>query len=164
MRLLLSVLGILCIGMMQAQVSIEKQVVTNGGTHGSNGDLSIEWTVGQMSSTELTNGDLTLTQGFHQGASVVTGLENNELDIDLLVYPNPSSDYFRLEFPSEINESYQLDLIDQTGMTVETRSLNNQSQQRVVFSIAHLAAGQYIVRLTTADGNQSNSWLVIKSD
>lgn len=46
--------------------SLSPFVVANGGSSGKNGNISLDWTVGEPCITTLTNGNLILTQGFHQ--------------------------------------------------------------------------------------------------
>ena len=56
---------LLCIGGLQAQ-SIEREVLSNAGETISNAAISLDQTVGELAVTDITNGTLTLNQGFHQ--------------------------------------------------------------------------------------------------
>ncbi|MDY8137944.1 hypothetical protein [Aquimarina sp. 2201CG5-10] len=62
--LIIIVLGITWI---QAQ-SIERQVIGTAGTTVSNGTISMDFTVGELTITTITDGTTTLSQGFQQGS------------------------------------------------------------------------------------------------
>ena len=63
-RLIISFLFCAC--MMNAQ-SIERHVVASGGNTISNGTVTLDFTVGELAVTTITDGTTTLTQGFQQG-------------------------------------------------------------------------------------------------
>ena len=62
-------LMLLCVGGLQAQ-SLDREVVSNAGETISNGAVSLDFTVGELAVTDITNGAVTLNQGFHQTLSV----------------------------------------------------------------------------------------------
>ncbi|NNC83022.1 MAG: hypothetical protein HKN79_05550, partial [Flavobacteriales bacterium] len=66
MKQLLIALGICCTGMVQAQ-TLERQVLSTNGGYEVNGDLSLEWTMGDLSVLTKSNGNLLVTEGFQQG-------------------------------------------------------------------------------------------------
>ena len=63
---------ILCFGFLIAASqfnaqTIERQVIGSAGTTLTNGTISLDFTVGELAVSTITNGTTTLTQGFHQG-------------------------------------------------------------------------------------------------
>ncbi len=61
----LTAVTMLCFIMSYGQ-SIERQVIGSAGTTLTNGVASMDFTVGELAVTTITNGTTTLTQGFHQ--------------------------------------------------------------------------------------------------
>ena len=66
-----------CACMMNAQ-SIERQVVASGGNTISNGTVTLDFTIGELATTTITDGTTTLTQGFQQGG-IKLGIKVNPI-------------------------------------------------------------------------------------
>ncbi|WP_452599660.1 hemagglutinin protein [Pontimicrobium sp. MEBiC01747] len=60
-------LGILLLAFQMNAQSIERQVIGSAGTTLTNGTVSLDFTVGELAVSTITDGTTTLTQGFHQG-------------------------------------------------------------------------------------------------
>jgi hypothetical protein len=71
-------LMLLCVGGLQAQ-SIERDVVSGSGETISNGAVSLDFTVGELAVSDITNGAVTLNQGFHQTLSVFISISTKIL-------------------------------------------------------------------------------------
>ena len=70
---------LLCVGGLQAQ-SIEREVVGSlGETIGNGGAVVLDFTVGELAVTDITNGAVTLNQGFHQTLSVFISISTKIL-------------------------------------------------------------------------------------
>lgn len=67
----------LCFCFSQAQ-SIERHVIGTSGSTLSNGTVSLDFTVGEVAVTTITNGTTTLNQGFHQ-PNIVLGIKVNTI-------------------------------------------------------------------------------------
>jgi len=65
-KIFLTLLGACALYCVQAQ-SIERQVVSSGGNSISNGGVTLDFTIGELAVTTITDGITTLTQGFQQG-------------------------------------------------------------------------------------------------
>ena len=50
--------------------TVGPQVIGSAGGSGTTGSVSLEWTVGEIAVSRISNGTNTLTQGFHQGGEV----------------------------------------------------------------------------------------------
>ncbi|WP_298509043.1 hemagglutinin protein [uncultured Kordia sp.] len=73
-------LGIICISFFSQAQDIERQVVASSGETIANGTVSLNFTVGELAVTTITDGNSTLTQGFHQ-TTILLGIK-----IDLIVF------------------------------------------------------------------------------
>ena len=83
------VLFFTCVFTMSAQ-SLSPTVTASGGGSESHGGVSLDWTLGESSITTLSNGNMTLTQGFHQPKLVeIVGVDDYDSSIKVSLYPNP---------------------------------------------------------------------------
>ncbi|MBW1298308.1 hemagglutinin protein, partial [Aquimarina litoralis] len=64
-RLFLTLVGVCTFFGVQAQ-SIERQVISSGGNTITNGGVTLDYTIGELAVTTITDGTTTLTQGFQQ--------------------------------------------------------------------------------------------------
>jgi hypothetical protein len=69
MKTIIKIMFCLCLCFSQAQ-TIERQVLGSAGTTLSNGTVSLDFTLGELAVTTITNGTTTLNQGFHQTRKV----------------------------------------------------------------------------------------------
>ncbi len=77
----------------------------------------------------------------HEGVNNISGSVPG-----ITVYPNPSSGLFTVELP-ETTTGTIISISDMLGKTIETRSLNNNQPQKVIFDLSHVAAGSYIIKV-----------------
>ncbi|MGH1386941.1 hemagglutinin protein [Kordia sp.] len=73
-------LGIIFISFFSQAQSVERQVVASVGETVANGTTTLDFTVGELAVTTITDGNSTLTQGFHQ-TTILLGIK-----IDLIVF------------------------------------------------------------------------------
>ena len=74
--------------------SMERQIIGSTGASLNNTDISMSFTIGEIATTIFTTDELILLQGFHQG--VFSDITDNEL-LDLIIYPNPTVDSFKIK-------------------------------------------------------------------
>lgn len=85
-------------------------------------------------------------------ASIVNGVTtvgNNAAG--LKVYPNPTRGSFTIDLP-ETSTGAEITVSDMTGKVVLTKTINDTKAQQVPVSLDHMAAGNYIVKVTSATG------------
>lgn len=138
-----------------------KQVITSGASSWTQFDVTINWTssldpdtvvflaassggynlsnltagVGQVGSTLLVD-DITL-----EGGNV--GVEEEMMNANVHIYPNPSSDVINIS-TSELPAGLVLDIFDVAGRKILSRSLNNNND---MVDISALNAGNYVVTI-----------------
>lgn len=93
------------------QVNAQEAVVTSGGnTTGTNGNVS--YSVGQIVYTTNSGATGSVAQGVQQPFEIQTllGAENFNINLQLAVYPNPTTNWLQLEVKNTdfTNLSYQL--------------------------------------------------------
>lgn len=76
----------------------------------------------------------------------------NELtDINLLIVPNPASDFITISYNSGDNSVSEIALLTSDGKIVSSRGVNTNELQETM-NVNNLAEGMYFVRLTTEKG------------
>jgi hypothetical protein len=73
----------------------------------------------------------------------------------LLVYPNPSSGSFRVDWKTEAVSAIRIELLDEAGRLVTERNFKDLSAGSETFDLNGLPSGNYSVRLVTASGAQT---------
>src|SRR5450759_574673 len=99
---------------MHAQSTIS---ATGGNASGTGGNLS--YTIGQVAYMTISGITGTVTQGVQQPyeISVVTAIKNTEeINLECLVYPNPTRGLTKLVFKSSDYENMRIQLFDLNGV------------------------------------------------
>lgn len=138
---------------------VKHEVIASAGDYSINGGVSISWTLGETVIPTFQNGDVILTHGFQQQLIVATLEKNLDLQVELLIYPNPSSDMLNLRFGSPTVEVMTLNLFDTRGQLIKTIIVEESSSEKQI-NMQDLAAGLYYLKLTK--GKLSNVYKVVK--
>lgn len=123
------------------QVNAQEAVVTSGGNaSGTNGNVS--YSVGQIVYTTNTGATGSVAQGVQQPFEIQTvlGAENFNINLQLAVYPNPTTNWLQLEVKNTdfTNLSYQLfdlngKMIYNQKVTSETSSIQMEQLPTTVY-------------------------------
>lgn len=123
------------------QVNAQEAVVTSGGNaSGTNGNVS--YSVGQIVYTTNTGTTGSVAQGVQQPFEIQTvlGAENFNINLQLAVYPNPTTNWLQLEVKNTdfTNLSYQLfdlngRMILNQKITTETSTISMEQLQAAIF-------------------------------
>ncbi len=138
--------------------SLKRESINAMGSTGYGDGYYLKQTIGQSSNTELFTGDkLTLRQGFEQ--PVAAAYAKNGCPVcNILLYPNPLKSESVLQIPP-VTEEYSLIIADVLGKVVLLKDhLLLESQ---VLSARDLPAGQYVLKITYANGCFCSSKLIV---
>ena len=136
----------------------------SAGMHGMSADgVQLSWTIGEPITKTVSNNTWILTQGFHQSwqHQGTIGQQPHENDyLTVKVYPNPVRELLSISLKNN-PRSLLFDLYDISGRLIRHQeSAPNQSV--VTFPIRRLAAGSYLLRITTADYSINESYRLQK--
>lgn len=136
--------------------SLERSVISAYGASGSNGSIAVDMTVGEVATTTISAGTITLTQGFQQPDAAGTS-SSAPLPIAILgyrLYPNPAHTQLTVELESVQALRLQLQIMDARGRLVmvnpDLLDLTT-GQGEATLDISALAEGSYLIRLTDAN-------------
>lgn len=130
----------------------QENTVSSGGNI-SNSSGSISFTIGQVFINNIEGDNGVINEGIQQPytSEIITGIELNEIQLQL--FPNPTSDIAILKVANEHIGLLNYSLFDETGRLISTNQINSSES---TIALATLASGIYIL-------NVRNSSQTIKS-
>jgi hypothetical protein len=148
----LGVATLLTLTFSLSTVSAQTSVNAIGGdASGSGGSAS--YSVGQVVYTTNTGTNGSVAQGVQQPyeISVVTGLEEAKgINLSVMAYPNPTTDYLQLKVESEKLKDLSFQLYDMNGKLLQNEKLTGTETQ---INMSNYVPSTYFIRVI--NGNQS---------
>ncbi len=136
--------------------------VLSAGSDATSNKGSSAYSIGQSFYSLKTSGSATVTEGVQQvfEISVITGIEDNLLhDIDITLYPNPTTNFITLEVKDLKQEVLNYQIWDMAGNLLSSRAI---SSQMTMINLEFLPIAHYI--LSVRDQNNSfKSFIIIKT-
>lgn len=147
----LALLSIALGGFMFANAqSITPEVIASAGDHYEAGGVQLSWTIGEPVIETVQAGGNIITQGFHQTNLTVTSIDEDNLsNIDVSIYPNPTSDRVIISIPENVND-FTLELYDVNGQLVMTKKMY-RSENQTQLDVSQLASSYYMLRLVASE-------------
>ena len=137
---------LLCLPMIGFGQVATPSVVSSSGDSYSNGNIIMDYTLGEIVVETFSNTANILTQGFHQGVlKVITAVL--DIGIKTKIYPNPTTNFIIIELEKNVNA--ELLVYDINGKIVIKDRLNNEQQKQLDFGF--LNQGNYILHINIAD-------------
>jgi len=143
------------------QVNAQEAVVTSGGnTSGTNGNVS--YSVGQIVYTTNTGSTGSVAQGVQQPFEIQTvlGAENFNINLQLAVYPNPTTNWLQLEVKNTdfTNLSYQL--FDLNGRMILNQKITTETS---TISMEQLPAAIFLLKVVN-NNKEVKTFKIIKKE
>ena len=83
---------------------------------------------------------------------VITGtseaIQEKIADVDVTIFPNPLKEKINLKITGELNNGYQVTIVDYSGKQVHNKTYQDPSKQ---INLSHLSKGNYIMRVLIED-------------
>lgn len=137
--------------------SISNQVISSYGLSADNGTAQTDVTIGEPITATISDGNNTLTQGFHQTKLIVTSIRETEANNDYNFYPNPVTE--TLSFTNTNNEHINVQLFDANGKQLWSK-LHFVGNQEI--DLKNNAPGIYLLKVTDTKNNELKTVKVIK--
>ncbi len=151
----------------------ETQLSTIGsaaGTH-SSANYMVSFTLGETITETISNGDLVLTQGFHQADATVNetdqGLVSGTDDLHLLegdiaVYPIPTNRYVNVDYALTEEQDLSVSLFNVTGKVVMSFHNSIMSGNERI-DLSSYPNGVYFIQFLNQKTNKLRTFKIIKS-
>lgn len=144
-RLKLSALLLFSVGLtgLHAQNTIP---ASGGNASGSGGTVS--YSVGQIVYTKNTGTNGSVAQGVQQPyeISIVTGIEEaKDISLEIMVYPNPATDYIKLNIKNYDVQNLRYHLYDINGILIKDNKVEGNETN---ISMQNLFPATYFLKVT----------------
>jgi hypothetical protein len=155
----LKILLTIVLGCIVSGISAQNNVVSGGGdATGSNG--SVSFTVGQTHYTSETGSNGTVSQGVQQPYEImiISGIENEEINISSNVYPNPTDGFITMTIDADPgNMNYTI--FDVAGKILRSRNIK---EKETLIPMTEYAEGIYFIKVIR-NKKEVKSFKVIKN-
>ncbi len=153
MKKFLTLIIILYISTYSQAQTIEKFSIDSGGASVTAGGINILYTIGEVNVQEVTTGTILISEGFIS-SSLSNTLGVNEVVINeknILVYPNPTSDFIYLKTSLLIEK---IELYDALGKSVlKTKNINK-------IPVNNLSKGVYLLKIYSENKSISKKIII----
>lgn len=111
--------------LFQLNVNGQSSTLTSGGEAISN-DGSVSYSIGQVTYETTINFEGSVFQGVQQAYEimVISNTQDKELNAEMNVYPNPTSDVLHLTVDEDASHSSKYQLYDSKGTLLQSESLS----------------------------------------
>jgi hypothetical protein len=137
--------------------TVSKQVIGTAGKTQSNSNFKVSWTTGEPVVGLMTAGGNQLGNGYYPALNMqALSVEDNTMDVQLRVYPNPTSQSLYVSHP-ELN-SFRITIVDLNGKQLYSGTINKEEP----LDISNYTLGMYMVTVENAATNKKNTYKIIK--
>ncbi len=137
--------------------TISKQVIGTAGKTQSNSNLKVSWTTGEPVVGLMTAGGNQLGNGYYPALDLqALSVEDNVLDVQLRIYPNPTSQSLYVAHP-ELN-SFGITIVDLNGKQLYSGTINKEEP----LDVSNYTQGMYLVTVENKETNKKNTYKIIK--
>lgn len=138
-----------------------QNTILSSGSDATGPGGSVSYSIGQIvynTNSNPTSGSV--SQGVQQPyETYVLGIEDNSIDVELTIYPNPVSDVLYLTVDELMGDDLNYHLIDLTGKTIERGKLLNHTTK---ISLLQLPPSTYILEVKK-ENNNIKSFKILKN-
>lgn len=151
-------LGIACAGMIfSAQMTHAQQSVNAAGGDVIGTGGSVAYSIGQP--FYRVNGSTTTTsEGVHQPIEITVGIDEQDLDLSMSIFPNPSYDFVHLRIEEYQDQDVSMILIDANGKLLVANDIEHVETQ---FSVQELPIGTYYLQVLVGQ-NRFKTFTLLK--
>lgn len=147
-RKLILILLVCSSAVLRAQF-LDPTVVAGSGGYFSNSSASLSWTLGEVVTETVTDGQNILTQGFQQPEILITQVGANDSANALSVYPNPSSDFINITFQQPVQGAVLIELFSMDGQLVySSEEFSAGAGGIFTVNMRDFASGIYMLKVT----------------
>lgn len=137
--------------------TISKQVIGTAGKTQSNSNLKVSWTAGEPVVGLMTAGGNQLGNGYYPALNLqALSVEDNVLDVQIKVYPNPTSQSLYVSHP-ELS-SFGITIFDLNGKQLYSGTINKEEP----LDVSNYTQGMYLVTVENKETQKKNTYKIIK--
>ena len=124
-----------------------QQATTATGSDASGSGGTVAYSVGQIVYTTNTGTNGSVAQGVQQPyeISIVLGIDNHTINLELTAYPNPTTNFLTLNVGNAELSTLNFQLYDILGKLIESRKIISSSE---TIAIENLPTATYFLKVT----------------
>jgi hypothetical protein len=132
---------------------------TGGDASGSGGNVA--YSIGQVVYTTSTGSTGSVAQGVQQPyeISIALGVENQSINLAMVAYPNPTTDYLTLSVSNLELSTLNFQLFDMSGKLIENRKITSAAE---TIRMENLPSASYFLKVTN-NNNDVKTFKIIKN-
>jgi len=134
-----------------------QEVISSQGDSYSYSTGGLDFTIGEVVTSTVSNGEKTLTQGFHQTNWSFVSIENHFTNYEAIIFPNPTDDFLNIQSISFENVNYSL--FDEMGKLVLNGTLYSE---KTSLDVSKFQTGSYSLILNRFE-NKLKTFNIIKT-
>ena len=152
-------LSVLLLGIGITAQAQQATTATGGDASGSGG--TIAYSVGQIVYTTNTGITGSVAQGVQQPyeISIVLGIEDNSIKLELTAYPNPTTNYLTLNVGKAELSTLNFQLYDISGKLIESRKIISSAE---IIAMENLPSANYFLKVTN-NNKEVKTFKIIKN-
>ncbi len=155
-QIVILTLGLLWAGFVQAQESTN---AAGGNATGSGG--TVAYSVGQVAYTTNTDNSGSTAQGVQHAFEIfIVGVKEPALNVELMAYPNPTSDNLFLQIGNFNNEKLSYQIFDTQGKLLSNGKIKFPLTQ---VNMNNLPSAIYFIKVVNEDNKNVQSFKIIKN-
>ena len=138
-----------------------QQATTATGSDASGSGGTVAYSVGQIVYTTNTGTNGSVAQGVQQPyeISIVLGIDNHTINLELTAYPNPTTNFLTLNVGNAELSTLNFQLYDILGKLIESRKIISSSETIVT---ENLPSATYFLKVNN-DNNEVKTFKIIKN-
>ena len=152
-------LSVLLLGLGLTTNAQEVTTTTGGNASGSGG--TVTYSVGQIVYATNTGTNGSVAQGVQQTyeISIVLGIEDNSIKLELTAYPNPTTNYLTLNVGKAELSILNFQLYDMGGKLIESNKITSTTE---TIRMENLPSSTYFLKVTN-NNKEVKSFKIIKN-
>ena len=133
-------------GIVIPEIHAQEAIPASGGDAVSNG-VSVSFSIGQVGYSSINGTNGTITQGVQQAYEiyVTTGIEETGINLSVLAYPNPVTNFLNLKIENVELSTWNFQLFDMQGKLLQNQKVTDNETQ---IDMSNYAPSTYFVRIT----------------
>ena len=140
----LIVLMLITLFVMQANAQLQNVTATSGGNF-TGSVYAVSFTVGEPVINTLLQGNVMVTQGFHQPHLTVTALDEAKgVALNIKAWPNPTTHFVQLEISNELTRGSSFQLFSMSGSLIKENKLEGTITE---ISFQNMKSATYLLRV-----------------
>ncbi len=148
---------ILLVSTLSFSQSISKQVIGTAGKTQTNSNLKVSWTTGETVVGLMTAGGNQLGNGYYPAMDIqALSIDDVSLNVEIKVYPNPTSQSLYVTHP-EYN-SFSIQIADINGKQIYSGTI----EKEVPLDVSSYSQGIYLVTIEDTTNHKKNTYKIIK--